>query len=183
LILLLLSAASVSFVALYSVAYLVLPLVAAVRLQGKTSGKPFSASEEARVISALEWVAATTSWLGLVVEDLPERSAKETIELTLDPSRTPLNENPAIRVLSGLPSALVFLFLATVGVFVWFWGASQALFAGGLSSSVYNYLTGLQRYAYRLLSYQAGLVAEYPPFTLSDDSALLGPPRPNSNAA
>ena len=67
----------------------------------------------------------------------------------------------ALRIFFGIPSAFVLGVLSFVGVFVFCWAAVAILFSESIPRSAWAHLVGLQRFGYRLLAYQAGLVDEY----------------------
>jgi hypothetical protein len=96
-----------------------------------------------------------------------------TLELEATPHRTGARSAPIWRVLTGIPSALVLGILAWIGTFVWLWAALSILISERVSTGAFNYLVGLQRWSLRLLAYQASLVDEYPPFSLSDAAPAL----------
>ena len=77
---------------------------------------------------------------------------------------------------SILPSALVLGLLSLFGALVWLWAVLSILLNQTVPRSAWAYLSGVQRYTYRLLAYQAALVDEYPPFALSELHELTSAP-------
>lgn len=156
----------VSFGMVFLFAYLALPAYAASRLA--TNGETYLETDRPRVIRALQWFAAVSAWAGLIADRLPGRSPDELVHISIEAKPEPDAKSALWRVITGLPSALVFVLLGWIGMFVWLWGALSILFAGRVGPHAFNYLEGLQRWAIRLLSYQASLVDEYPPFSFAD---------------
>ncbi len=58
-------------------------------------------------------------------------------------------------------------------MFVWAWAALSILLWERVGPGAFDYLVGLQRWSIRLLAYQASLVDEYPPFSLSEAARPL----------
>lgn len=167
-----LGAVGLSFASVFVVAYLALPVYAAIRATAVGATADGSATDERRVLGLLRWAAAVNAWFGLVVDRLPAHVPEETVSLTLtgSPPR-PTSGSALLRILLGLPSALVLMVLGGVGVFVWLWAALSICFTERVGPGAFAYLLGLQRWSLRLLAYQAGLVDEYPPFALGDEPA------------
>lgn len=164
----------VSFGTIFAFAYLALPIFAAARLAGDR-GDPYVTADGPRVVGVLRWFAAVSAWAGLVVERLPGRAPDETVRLHVDFTARPTSASAVTRILYGLPSALVLSILGCVGAFVWLWAALGVLFRERIGSGAFDYLVGLQRWSLRLLAYQASLVDEYPPFSLSDQTSPSPP--------
>ena len=161
---------------IFCVLYVGLPVFAAVRISSLGSCNAYVTQDRPRILFALRWAAAVTAWLALVVDRLPSGSPDETIRLNVEgqPDQTP--SSAAWRVLLGLPSALVLGLLSLFGALVWLWAALAFLLSQSVPRSAWAYLTGLQRYTYRLLAYQAALVDDYPPFALSELHELTSAP-------
>lgn len=166
-----------SFGAIFLFAFLALPVLAAIRL---STGEPASyiLRDGPRVVGGLRWLAAICAWAGLVADRLPHRSPEETVRVHVEVEpivHRPLTSTGAIlRILTGIPSALVLAVVCWLGVFVWLWAALSVLFTERVGPGAFNYLVGLQRWSIRLLAYQASLIDEYPPF-LFYEAAPIAP--------
>jgi hypothetical protein len=160
-----------SFATIFALAYLALPVYAAVRIGSLGTGRDYAREDRRRVFGLLQWFASLSAWVGLVAERLPARSPDETVSLTVE-DMTPRTTagSASLRILTGLPSALVLMVHCWLGVFVWLWAAISILFRERVGPGAFAYLVGLQRWSVRLLAYQACLVDVYPPFSLSDHS-------------
>lgn len=158
-----------SFATLFAIAYLVLPVFAAVRLGASEATPATRAADRDRVAGLLRWLASLSAWVGLCTDRLPTRDPQETVRLTIDePAATPSPGAALGRIFTGLPSALVLMVLCWFGLFVWVWAALTILIDERVGRGAFNYLVGLQRWSVRLLAYQAGLVDAYPPFSFAE---------------
>lgn len=161
-----------SFGTIFGIAYLALPIYAAIRISSLGSPGAYALVEAPRTARALRWFAAVSGWAGLVVERLPAHDPDESVALHVDATEHESTAGSALaRIVTGLPSALVLLLVGCVGVLVWLWAAMSILFVERVGLGAFSFLVGLQRWCVRLLAYQACLVDAYPPFTLSE-----GPP-------
>ena len=159
----------ISFGTLFAVAFLALPVYAASRLSGGRSPDRYLAEDGSRIVRGLRWWAAISAWAGLVAEQLPARTPDEVVRLEVEPSGArPTPGGVLVRVLTGLPSALVLALLAWIGGLVWLWAALTILIGERIGDGAFRYLAGLQRWSVRLLAYQAGLVDAYPPFGFAE---------------
>ena len=163
-----------SFGAVFLFAYLALPAFAASRLSSQRGlAGAYVDDDGPRVIKALHWFAAISAWTGLIAEQLPSR-ADEAIRLELDGKARPTARSAILRIFTGLPSALVLVFLCWIGAFVWLWAALTILFVQRVGHGAFWYLAGLQRWSARLLAYQASLVDDYPPFSFEEHGTSSG---------
>lgn len=179
---LILGLVGLSFGTVFAVAYLGLPVVAAVRLSGGRSPEEYVQGDGATILAALRWFAAISAWAGLVTDRVPSQSPDETVQLVVDESARPrpTTSSAVWRILSGLPSGLVLALLGWIGSLVWLWAALCVLFTERVGDGAFHYLVGLQRWSIRLLAYQASLVDDYPPFSFSDSPP---PPVPAARAS
>ncbi len=157
----------ISFGTIFLIGFLLLPVYAASRAGGGTS---YLEEDGPRVFRAICWLAAIFGWAGLVTDRLPGRSPDEAVHVRVDPgaSEAPTMRSALLRVLTGIPSAIVLALVGVVGVFVWIWAAVSVLILERVQPIPFEYLAGLQRWSVRLLAYQASLVDEYPPFSFQD---------------
>ena len=161
---------------LFVIACVALPVVAAIRLAGRAPADVL-ASDGPRLVRALRWYAAVYGWFGLVTERMPSRSPDETVHVDVEIGGTPTVGSCLLRIVFGIPSAIVLALLAVVGSFVWLWAALCVLFRERIGDDAYAFLVGMQRWSVRLLAYQASLVEAYPPFSFEDaPPAITGAP-------
>jgi uncharacterized protein DUF4389 len=163
-----LAVVGLSFGSLFVFAYLALPVFAAVRLSTRTPSE-YVADDGARLVRGLQWFAAVNAWFALIADRLPARDPKETVELAIVPdAKAPTPGSAMLRLITGIPSALVLGLLGMIGAFVWLWAALTILINERVGHVAFEYLEGVQRWAMRLLAYQASLVDEYPPYSFDD---------------
>lgn len=162
-----------SFGTLFAVAYMALPAYAASRLASPDTARDYAREEGPRVLGLLRWFASVSAWVGLVADRLPARSPGETVSLTIDADESPRPSagGALLRIVTGLPSALVLMVLCVLGMFVWLWAALSILVNRRIGPGAFEYLVGLQRWSVRLLAYQASLVDMYPPFSFAESPA------------
>lgn len=164
-----LGALGLSFGSLFAFAYLALPVYAASRLAYHDDARSYLDRDGPQVVKALQWFAALCAWAGLITENLPGRRPDEAVSLQLEnTAQRPTSPSAIVRVLLGLPSALILMLLYWVGALVWLWAALSILVNERVGRGSFDYLVGLQRWTVRLLAYQASLVDDYPPFSFSD---------------
>ncbi len=159
----------VSFGSLFGLAFIVLPVIAAVRTSGG-GGASYVAIDGPRIVGVLRWFAAVSAWFGLVSDRLPSRTPDETVAIEVEGITDPTPGSAMWRIVTGIPSALVLFVLGAIGGFVWIWAALSILITQRIGRRSFHYLAGLQRWSIRLLAYQASLVDEYPPFSFADDA-------------
>lgn len=147
-----------SFGAVFAFAYFALPVLAAVR-----------PASRGVALDGLRWFGAISAWTGLTTDHLPQSRADETVHVALD-AEPPITapRTAILRILTGLPSALVLAVLCWIGAFVWLWAALSILVTERVGEGARGYLVGLQRWSVRLLAYQGSLVDDYPPFSLRE---------------
>jgi hypothetical protein len=161
-----------SFGMIFMFGYLALAVFAATRLASRQADE-YLAQDGPRIVSVLRWFAAISAWTALIAEHLPGQSPDETVRIEIEPTTAQPTPSSAIwRVVSGIPSALVLGLLCWIGMFVWLWAALSILVAQRVGPHASAYLVGLQRWSIRLLAYQASLVDQYPPFSLSELAPL-----------
>lgn len=160
----------ISFGTVFFVAYLGLPVFAVSRLATGKSPEAYVEEDGHGILRVLHWLAAISAWAGLVADRLPSRAPEEVVQLAIDPEAAPrpTTRSAIWRVITGLPSALAFVVLCWIGLFVWLWAALSVLLWQRVGDHAFNYLVGLQRWSIRLLVHQASLVEEYPPFSFED---------------
>lgn len=153
---------------LFWVAYLALPVIAAVRLSNGRDPVDYLERDGPRILRALRWFAAIYAWFGLVSDKLPHRSPDETVRVEIERSGQPTPASALVRLFFGLPSMLVLGLLGLIGWLVWIWSALMVLVEKRVGDGAHAFLAGLQRWTIRLLAYQAALVEDYPPFSFQD---------------
>ncbi|MCW5806846.1 MAG: DUF4389 domain-containing protein [Deltaproteobacteria bacterium] len=170
----------ISFGTVFLCAFVALPAIASVRLStGDRDRRAYLTEDGPRIVGALRWFAAIAAWASLLTDRLPDRTPQEVLSLSVDtdPTRTPTPGAALLRIITGIPSAIVLGILGWIGLFVWLWAALTVLVTARIGEGAHAYLVGVQRWSIRLLAYQAALVDEYPPFSFAES-----PPGPDAVA-
>jgi hypothetical protein len=76
---------------------------------------------------------------------------------------------PLVKWLLAIPHYLVLVFLAIGGAFVVLISFFAVLITGRYPRGMWDYVTGVSRWAHRVTAYVFLLTDEYPPFSLADD--------------
>lgn len=158
--------AGLSFGSVFLLGFLGLPLIAAIRMSRDRAS--YYRDDAPMIVVALRWFAAFCGWTGLVIEAMPQSAPEEKVSVEVAIASQATAGGALWRVVTGLPSAIVFAILLWIGGLVWLWAALSILIAGRVGPHAFAYLVGLQRWSIRLLAYQACLVDEYPPFSFSE---------------
>jgi hypothetical protein len=157
----------ISFGTVFCLAYVALPVYAAVRL-GIVDPDTYAEKDGRRITRMLHWFAAICAWAGLTAERLPAKSPDEIVELAITTTGRPTSMTALGRLITGIPSAFVLAILGIFGGLVWLWAAITILVHEQVGETAFHFLAGLQRWSVRLLAYQGVLVEEYPPFSFED---------------
>jgi Domain of unknown function (DUF4389) len=156
----------------FMVAYVALPAFAATRLSQR-DGQAFLGQDGPKLVRALRWLAAVYAWFAFVTDALPERDPEEHVKVAVETMGQPSASAALWRLVVGLPSAFVLAILGCIGGLVWLWAALSVLCFERVGETAHAYLAGVQRWAIRLLAYQASLVDVYPPFSFDDAATTL----------
>jgi len=76
---------------------------------------------------------------------------------------------PLVKWLLAIPHFFVLVFLGIGALFVHFIAFFAVLFTGRYPESLFNYMVGVLRWAWRVSAYVMLMVDPYPPFSLDDD--------------
>lgn len=159
-----------SFGLVFILLYVGLPAYAALRLQ-QDDGTAFAQDDAPRLTRALHWLASVYAWLGLIVDRLPKQEPSETVEFRVSSGPPPRDSGAALRrVLSGLPSLVILAIMNVAGLVVWLFAAVSVIFSRQIGRGTHRFLVALQRFAFGLLAYQAGLVDILPSFGVTEPS-------------
>ena len=126
--------------------------------------------------NVMDWSNRTTAWLlGLTDEyppfamEAPDYPARLTVEEPESNSRglAVLGILYYLKVLALLPHLIVLLFVAIAFFVVWIISIFAILFTGSLPKGMFDFMAGFTRWNARVNAWLAGLVDEYPPFSLT----------------
>lgn len=166
-LLLVLSVVGITMGAIFGLLYLGLPVVAAIALRHGDTAR-FHAEDAPRLTRALRWVMGASAYLALLTDRFPETDAD--VRFAIEPGawsfagRGPTVGGALVRILSGIPSALVLGILGFAAWVVWLVAAVLILFTEHYPEGLFAFQCGVLRWQARLLAYQASLVEAYPPY-------------------
>lgn len=152
--------------------YLVFPVLAALLVSGKT-GRQYLDEDGDKVTRWLRVVIGLVAYLWALTDRLPGWGG-ENVRLEVARSGNPTAGSALLRILYGLPSAIVLAILGIASAFAWVVAVGYILLRESYPPSLWRFQLGVVRWEARLLAYLASLVEPYPPFSLETRSASEG---------
>ena len=159
----------------FGLLYLIVPVAAAVLISQK-GGATYIAESEGGMQRWLAYIAAIYSWLFLLTDKLPSDDPRSAIRFDVTPEGEPSAGNVLLRIILGIPHAIVLGILGIVAGLLALIAAIMVLISESYPESIFNFLRGYMRWEARLYVYLAGFVQEYPPFALDTGSEAATPP-------
>ena len=150
---------------IFGLVYLVFPALAAIFISKKGPEK-FLEEDGPRLTGWIRWLVAVYAYLGLLTDRLPSEKAEEIVRLEIQPGGSPTVGSALLRIILGIPSAIVLGLLGIVFFVTWIIAAIMVLVQENYPDGLYDFHRGVMRWQARLLCYQASLVEPYPPFAL-----------------
>jgi hypothetical protein len=163
-------------------AYLILPVVAAIMIAQKGAEK-YIADAESGPTTWVRYLAGIYAYMGLATDKLPFGDPKASVNLEVQANGTPSVGSALLRIILGIPHAIVLGLLGIVFGIVWLIAAISILISGKYPDWAASFIQGYLRWNARVLAYMASLVDEYPPFSFDsgmegDASAPMQPAEP-----
>ena len=162
-------------------AYLVLPIVAAVLISQRGAEK-YLAEAQAGPVKWLRYIMMFYSYMALATDKLSTQEPEAIVAVNVQPNGTPTVGSALLRIILGIPHAIVLAILGIVFVVVWLIAAVSILINGSYPEWAFGYIRGYLRWNARLLAYMASLVDEYPPFSF-ENGGSVAPAIPPPTAA
>jgi len=156
-------------------AYLGIPVVAAI-LVAQKGGERYLAEDGERVSGWIAFIVGLLAYVNLLTDELPV-SGRPAVQLRIVRSGSPTVGSALLRLIKGIPSALVLVLIGLVGWVVWIIAAVAILLNERYPENLWNFQRGLVRWEARLLGYLASLVDPYPPFSFDTGPILSTPVR------
>ncbi len=150
---------------IFSAAYLVLPMMAAVLVSQKGADQYLADSEQGPT-KWLRYLMGFYSYMALATDKLPTSAPEESVGLHVQPVGTPTVGSALARIILAIPHAIILAVLGIVFAFCWLVAAVAILISGSYPSWVARFIQGYLQWTARVMVYMASLVDEYPPFTL-----------------
>lgn len=150
-------------------AYWLLPLIAAVLISQK-GAEQYLADAEQGPVRWIRYLLAFFNYISLATDKLA-LDDPDSVDFKVAPTGTPTVGSALLRIILGIPHAIVLGLLGIVFVIVWVIAAISILINGTYPDWAFNYIRGYLRWNARVLAYMASLVDEYPPFSFADGEA------------
>ncbi len=162
------------FNAILNQAYFVLPVAAAVLISQRGAAE-YLAEAESGPTRWLRYIMGAFSYIALATDDAsfddPDR-----VGLEIRPTGSPTVGSALLRLITGIPHAIVLALLGIVFFFVWIIAALSILINEEYPDWASSFIRGYLRWWARFLAYMASLVDEYPPFSFENGGAPALPP-------
>jgi hypothetical protein len=137
-------------------AYWVLPIVAAVMISQK-GAEAYLASAASGPTLWLKYIMGIYSYFALATDKLPFDNPEE-VDLHVQTNGTPSVGSALLRIILGIPHAIVLGLLGIVFFFVWLFAAISVLISENYPDWAADFIRGYLAWNARLLAYMASLV-------------------------
>ena len=156
-------------------AYIALPVIAAVRISQK-GPKQYLADAEAGPTKWLRYIMAIYSYMALTTDRMPTQEPEKIVQFDVQPTGSPTIGSALLRIILGIPHAIVLGLLGLILAIVWLIAAVSILFSGTYPEWASSFIRGYLRWTARFMAYMASLVDEYPPFSFQNGEPTAAPP-------
>lgn len=154
--------------------YLIFPIAAAVMISQKGVQR-FLAESEGNLTTWSRYVVAVYAYMGFLTDRLPNEDPKQIFQLNVQPGGEPTAGAALMRIIFGIPSAIVLGLLGLAFIVVLPVSAISILINEQVPSWCYGFTRGYLRWQARLLAYMGSLVDEYPPFSFEGGASMPAP--------
>ena len=170
--------------AVLSFAYLALPVIAAILISQK-GAEQYLAEAEAGPTKWLRYLLGFYSYMALATDKMPTQEPEQVIQLHVQTTGSPTVGSTLVRIILGIPHAIVLGIVGIAFAVVWLIAAISILINGSYPDWAFNFIRGYLRWNARLLAYMASLVDEYPPFSFGNGGtpAPAAAPQPSAPTA
>ena len=167
---------------IWGAVYLIFPVAAAI-LISQRGAERFLAEGESNVTAWLRYVVAFYAYMGMLTDRFVNEDPAETLQLSVSPEGDPTPGSAMLRIIFGIPHALVLSILSIAFIVVLPVAAVSILMNETYPSWAYSFSRGWLRWATRLYAYMSSLTDEYPPFSFEGGSALPRVEEPSAGRA
>jgi hypothetical protein len=154
-------------------AYWVLPIVAAVMISQKGAAS-YLADAEKGPVRWLRYLMGFFSYISLASDKLPFDDP-DSVNLRVRTTGSPTVGSALLRIIMGIPHAIVLGLLGIAFFVVWIIAAISILINGTYPEWAFGFIRGYLRWNARVLAYMASLVDEYPPFSFANGDEATVP--------
>jgi hypothetical protein len=155
---------------LFGGAYILLPVVAAIMISQQGSESYLAKAQEGPV-KWLRYIMMFYSYVALATDKLQTEDPEEVVRLNVTTTGSPSVGQALLRIILGIPHAIVLGLVSIAFFVVWIIAAISILSNGTYPEWAADFIRGYLRWNARLFAYMASLVDEYPPFSFSNGSA------------
>jgi hypothetical protein len=164
-----------------SLAYWGLPIVAAIWASQKGSQR-YLEEDGPKVTGWLRWMTALSAYVYMLTDRFPS-DEDASVRYEVQPTGSPNVGSALLRLITSIPSLIVFSILNWVAGIIWIIAAVMILIQETYPQGLYDFQCGVVRWQARLIAYHASLVDEYPPFAFDMGSQSAAPPTPSAPTA
>ena len=159
--------------------WLGIPVLAAILISQKGAER-YHAEADQDIKKWLGYIVGAYAYLGLLTDKLPNEPVNQVLRFEVRPTGTPSVGQALLRIILGIPHAIVLAILGIVAAILIVVAAIMILIQESYPEGIYSFLRGYMRWYVRVLGYMASLVDEYPPFSLDTGNETMEqlPPAP-----
>ncbi len=173
-ILIVLSLVGVAFSWGSGLIYLGVPVVAVIMISQR-GGEQYVAGAEQNMTKWLRMLMRAYAYIALLTDTYPSEDAAHPARFSIAPAGTPSAGGTLLRIITAIPHAIVLGILGIVAFVLLIVAGVQILLSERYSESIFNFVSGYLRWHGRVFAYMAGLVQEYPPFSLGSGPEETSP--------
>ncbi len=156
--------------AISGIAYIALPIVAAVLISQK-GPEQYLADAETGPTRWLRYVMAIFSYMALTTDRMPTQEPETIVQFNVQPTGSPTIGSALLRIILAIPHVFVLGIVGIAFVVVWIIAVASILINGVYPDWAFTFVRGYLRWNARVLAYMASIVEEYPPFSFADGEA------------
>jgi len=150
---------------IFGIAYLAVPVLAAILIAQKGSRR-YLDEAEGNMLMWLRYLFAFYAYLGLLTDKLPNEDPKTYMRMDLQPEGESSAGAVLLRIILAIPHAIVLGLLGIVAVILVIVAAIMVLIQEKYPQGIFDFLRGYARWNARMYGYLAGFSDKYPPFAL-----------------
>jgi hypothetical protein len=147
----------------FGLAYLAVPVVAAILIAQKGAQKYFDEVDD-NMAMWLRYLFAIYAYLAMLTDKLPNEDPKTYMRFDAAPAGTPSAGAVLLRIILAIPHAIVLGLLGIVAGILVIIAAIMVLIQETYPNGIFDFLRGYARWNARMYAYLAGFTQDYPPF-------------------
>ena len=148
---------------IFGLAYLAVPVLAAILIAQKGAQKYFDEAE-GNMVMWLRYLFAIYAYLGMMTDKLPNEDVKSYLRFDVTPAGTPSAGSVLLRIILAIPHAFILGLLGIVAGVLAIVAAIMVLIQESYPGGIFDFLRGYARWNARMYAYLAGFSPDYPPF-------------------